>query len=446
VEPGETPPTEGLGAGAKPPRRLRLEVTAGPDRGAALELASGTYFVGKGSGCDLVLRDGSVSRRHLEVAVLADRARVRDLDSTNGSFFQGARFSSLELGPGAQIRVGRTELRLVEPLPRAAGDPPPTRFGRLESVIPAMQQVFSVLARVAATDSVVLVQGATGTGKDLVAEAVHAASPRRHGPFVICDLASLPRGVIESELFGHVRGAFTGAERDRQGAFAAAHRGTLFLDEIGELELAAQPRLLRALERKQVKPVGAAGYVSADVRVVAATNRDLLAEVKAGRFREDLYHRLAVVRVTLLPLRERRPDIPQLVRTFLAEAGGREPPAISDDTMALLMAHEWPGNVRELRNVLERAMSLAPAAPVLDAHTFGLDETAYLRADLSSPPVDMTSPFKEAKERLVQAWEREYVVALLDRCRGNVSHAARTSGLDRVYLHRLIKKHGLAAS
>jgi DNA-binding NtrC family response regulator len=191
--------------------------------------------------------------------------------------------------------------------------------------------------------------------------------------------------------------------------------------------------------------VGATGYVSSDVRVVAATNRDLSAEVRAGRFREDLYHRLGVVRVTLLPLRERRDDIPRLVQLFLARAAGRrEPPTVTEDTLALLKGHEWPGNVRELRNVLERALSLSPSARVLDAHTFGLDEPSY-RADVSGPPIDLSSPFKEAKERLIQAWEREYVSALLDRAGGNVSLAARTSGLDRVYLHRLMKKHGLAS-
>jgi DNA-binding NtrC family response regulator len=243
-----------------------------------------------------------------------------------------------------------------------------------------------------------------------------------------------------------VRGAFTGADRDRKGALAAADGGTLFLDEIGELELGSQPRLLRALERKQYKPVGATGYERSNVRVIAATNRDLLAEVRAGRFREDLYHRLAVVRVVLPPLRERREDIPQLASTFLENAAatsGRPVPVIPADTMGLLRAHDWPGNIRELRNVLERATALGPAAGMVDGHVLGLDEVVA-RADTSSPMVDITSPFKEAKDKLVQAWEREYVIALLARHDGNVSLAARSGGIDRVYLHRLMKKHGLA--
>ncbi len=478
AEAGDTPTTDLVPAQLVPrPLRLRLEVTAGPDLGKKLALEAGTYFVGKGSGCDLVLADAAVSRRHLEVAVLADGVRMRDLGSTNGTFYEGARFELVKLGPGAQVRLGHTELTLASPdmaassgsaasaassasstspIPplRAAGvsSSPiardlPLRFGALESGMPTLRHTFAVLERASVSDSVILVQGETGTGKELVAEAVHEASPRRRGPFVICDLAALPRSLIESELFGHVRGAFTGADRDRRGAFAEADGGTLFLDEIGELELDAQPRLLRALERRQVKPVGSSTYISTNVRVVAATNRDLLSEVRAGRFREDLYHRLAVVRVFLPPLRERREDVALLVMRFLeqsATAAGRKPPIVPPDTMALLRAHEWPGNIRELRNVLERAVSLAPDEPVLDPHLLGLDEPSLLRADVSGPPVDISSTFKEAKDRLVQAWEREYVMALLAKYEGNVSLAARSGGLDRVYLHRLIKKHGLA--
>jgi transcriptional regulator with AAA-type ATPase domain len=449
-------PATGDDAPAARPRPLRIEVVSGPDRGASLELISGTYFVGKDAGCDLVLADAAVSRRHLEVAVLARGVRLRDLGSTNGSHYQGARFEAVVLEPGAHVRVGRSELRVVPseagaatsttPILRLPSPVLPVRFGALESNLPAMQQVFSLLARAAGTDAPVLVEGETGTGKELAAEGIHAASPRRRAPFVICDLASLPRSLIESELFGHVRGAFTGADRDRRGAFVEAHGGTLFLDEIGELELEAQPRLLRAIERKQVKPVGASGWVQASCRIVAATNRDLGAEVRAGRFREDLYHRLAVVRVRLLPLRQRRDDIPRLALSILARAAaarGRPAPRVAPETMAVLKAYDWPGNVRELRNVLERAVSLASAGETLDERLLGLDDPR-LRADVSSLPVEVASPFKEAKDRLVAAWEKDYVAALLRRHGGNVSMAARAGGMDRVYLHRLMKKHGLS--
>jgi DNA-binding NtrC family response regulator len=308
-----------------------------------------------------------------------------------------------------------------------------------------MRHVFAVLERVAMTDACVLVHGETGTGKELVAEAIHRASPRGKKAFVVCDLASLPKTLIESELFGHIRGSFTGADRDREGAFEAADGGTLFLDEVGELELDVQPRLLRALERHQVKPVGATAYRTVDVRVVAATNRDLQAEVKAGRFREDLYHRLAVVSVKLPPLRDRPEDIPRLVTHFLGSVT-KDPPQVPPSTMAALRAHEWPGNVRELRNVIERAVSLGAGAPMLDAALFGFEPPLPMAPPegASAPPrVDTDVPFKEAKERLVDAWEREYVKQLLERAEGNISLAARQGGIDRVYLHRLLKKHGL---
>jgi DNA-binding NtrC family response regulator len=443
---------KGNGSALPRPDKLVLEVISGPDAGRAVELDVGTYVVGKAPGCELSLSDGAVSRKHLAVALVEGGVQVRDLGSKNGSFFEGARFDSIRVGPGAVITVGQTELRVSAPaatgastsaLPLSEAD----SFGELMGGSVAMRQMFTVIARAAASESVVLVQGETGTGKELVAEAIHQASPRAKGPFVVCDLGSLPRSLIESELFGHVRGAFTGADRDRQGALASAHGGTLFLDEIGELELDVQPRLLRALERRQFKPVGSSRYRTSDARVVVATNRDLLAEARAGRFREDLYHRLAVVRVHVPPLRERREDIPRLVLHFLAAAAApRQPSLVPPETMTALRSHDWPGNVRELRNVLDRATSLAPDAHVLDARLLGLDEPGPARSDASTPPVvDVNLPFKESKDRLVQAWEREYVTALLDKAGGNVSLAARSGGLDRVYLHRLMKKHGLGA-
>ena len=447
-DPLDPQPTDVVGPAHRPhlPDKLRLVVVGGPDKGRAIDLETGTYFVGKAPSCELALSDTAVSRRHLEVLVQPEGLQIRDLGSTNGSFFQGARFESILVGAGATVTIGQTELRVQGPA--GAGLPPSEarRFGDLIGASLAMRHVFAVLERVAPTDSAVLVQGETGTGKELVAEALHAASPRAGGPFVICDLGALPRSLIESELFGHVRGAFTGADRDREGAFPQAEGGTIFLDEVGELDAEVQPRLLRALERRQIKPVGTANYQTVDTRVVAATNRDLAAEVKAGNFREDLFHRLAVVRVQIPPLRDRREDIPVLVEHFLAQtaaAQGRAAPAVPPGTMAALSAHDWPGNVRELKNVLERALSLAPEAPALDAVMLGLDEVQPRLAGGAVPPVDVTLQFKESKDRLVQAWEREYVQALVEKAGGNVSLAARRAGIDRVYLHRLMKKHGL---
>jgi DNA-binding NtrC family response regulator len=422
------------------PDRLRLLVLSGPEQGKQLLLERGTYLIGKAPGCDLVLSDGEVSRQHLELQVQEGGILMRDLGSTNGSFFGGARFSEVTVGPGAVITIGTTELRLAtversQPILPSSSD----RFGELLGPSLKMREVFAILELVAQSDVAVLIEGETGTGKELCAEAIRAASPRAKGPFVVCDLAGVSRSLIESELFGHVRGAFTGADRDREGAFQQANGGTIFIDEIGELELDMQPRLLRALESRKVKQVGAAQYKEIDVRVIAATNRDLREEVKAGRFREDLYHRLAVVRVTLPTLRERKEDVPALVQEFLA---GKEV-EVPAETLALFTEYDWPGNVRELKNVIDRGLSLMGQGRALLPSLLGLEPQAAAGGTPQWPTVG-NEGFREAKERLIASWESDYVSQLLRRAGGNVSKAAREGGLDRVYLHRLIKKYGIA--
>ncbi|HEX2675436.1 MAG TPA: sigma-54 dependent transcriptional regulator [Polyangiales bacterium] len=321
---------------------------------------------------------------------------------------------------------------------------------------PNMRELFAAIERLAKTELSVLVLGETGTGKELVAEALHRQSARSAGPFVVCDLSAIGSSLIESELFGHRRGAFTGAERDRAGAFAQAHGGTLFLDEVGELEPALQPRLLRAIERKQIKPVGSEGYVDVDVRIIAATNRDLAEEARAGRFRLDLYHRLAVVSVCLPSLRERQDDIVPLAQRFLQELSARRdsvPPDLSDAAAERLRDHAWPGNVRELRNVVERALSLAPEARLLDADAFEIERVDALLERVprdsgfnlrNSDPPAAVATFKDAKRDLLDDWERGYLRDLLTRAEGNVSLAARWSGLARGHLHRLLRKHSLS--
>jgi DNA-binding NtrC family response regulator len=292
----------------------------------------------------------------------------------------------------------------------------------------------------------VLLQGETGVGKDLAAEALHAASLRKDGPFVVCDLAGVSRALVESELYGQVRGAVPGAEADRDGAFVQADGGTLFLDEVGDLDAEVQPRLLRALERRQIKPVGGTAYRSVNTRVIASTNRDLVAEVRESRFRRDLYHRLAVARIEIPPLRERPDDVPLLAEHFLAEAAraaGRPAPKLSSETLAVLTRHDWPGNARELKNVLEQAVSLSPG-PTIDARLFSLPEPALAPGfSGGAGAANLAIPFKEARERLIEAWEREYLTALLGRANGNVSLASRRAGLSRVYMHELIKKHAI---
>jgi transcriptional regulator with PAS, ATPase and Fis domain len=416
------------------PPALKLVVLSGPDQGRLLKLSEGkTYDIGSAATRALVLRDPKVSRRHLELEVLGDGVRMTDLDSRNGSFHEGARFREIFVGTGAVVRVGDSELQLLSgergaPLPPAESD----RFGGLVGRSLVMRQLFAVLARAAVSDAAILVNGETGTGKEVCAEAIHAGSPRAKGPFIVFDCAAVPPALIESELFGHARGAFTGAHAARDGAFVQAHGGTLFVDEIGELPLELQPRLLRAIDRQQVKPLGAAGYREVDVRVVAATHRELREEVAHKRFREDLYHRLSVLQVMLPPLRKRKEDISVLVAQLLGPTG----PKVSPAAVALLVEHEWPGNVRELRNVLERARSLTDAGGVLTPTELGFDGAA----------VDETREgFHAAKDRLIATWERGWVTELLKRAGGNVSKAARLGQLDRVSLHRLMKKHGIAA-
>ncbi len=435
------PATDALPTRATPlPERLRLLVVAGPDQGAAIALSRGTYEVGKDEGCALVLTDGSVSRRHLALEVGADGVVVRDLESRNGSFFQGARFSQVTIGVGEVVSIGATQLRL-SPADAAIPMLPSSRdrFGQLIGPSLVMRELFALLERVAQSDVSVLIEGETGTGKELCAEALHAASNRKGGPFVVCDLAGVSRNLIESELFGHRKGAFTGADRDREGAFAQAHGGTIFIDELGELELDAQPRLLRALAQKRIKPVGAAHYVDVDVRVIAATNRDLLQECSAGRFRADLYHRLAVVRATIPPLRARKEDLPALVAELTRDRDVTVPP----ETLALLREYDWPGNVRELRNRIERMLSLVGPDRTLTPSLLGLESSDGRSADVLAARVVADERFREAKERLIDGWERAYLSDLLKRAEGNVSEAARRSGLDRAYLHRLLRKHAL---
>jgi DNA-binding NtrC family response regulator len=313
-----------------------------------------------------------------------------------------------------------------------------------------MRRLFALLARAATTEATILLSGETGTGKEAIAEAVHQISPRAKGPFVVVDCGSIPHELVASELFGHARGAFTGAATDKQGLIETASHGTLFLDEIGELALDLQPQLLRVLDRRQVRRVGETHAIDVDLRVIAATHRDLRAMVKAGRFREDLYYRLAVVAAHVPPLRERKADIPALAAWF-AERMGRGSFAQSPALLDQLERHDWPGNVRELRNVVERALSLGTAA-LADLG----DGTAAPRPDDApqagsrpaaggdEPPRSGTSsdmlelPFKEAKAALVESFERDYLTALLARHRGNISRAASEAGIDRNYIHRLV--------
>ena len=436
-------------------RKYRIH-TAQSDRGA-LDRTFDRRLIYVGSAPDngVVIDHPTVSRTHCKIEADRHGHRIRDLESKNGTWVNGVRVMEAYLPREANIRLGDAEMtfRLQDetveiPLSRKGS------FGELIGESIGMREIFGLLARVAPTDVTVLVEGESGTGKELIANALHEQSKRRGGPFVVFDCSAVPTHLIESELFGHVKGAFTGALTDRMGAFEEAAGGTLFIDEIGELSLDLQPKLLRVLESRQVKPVGSNRRMSTDVRIVAATNRNLEKEVQAGNFREDLYYRLAVIKVELPPLRMRTDDIPVLVEHFVKELAGKDAPIqISYETMRKLQAHPWPGNVRELRNFVERAALLSDSGRI---------ETKFVRlpsrhledkAAAGPPPADATAlpgvdldlPFKDAKNRLIETFEKTYWARLLGSTGGNISEAARRGGIHRKSLEYLLKKLDISA-
>ncbi|MCH9684865.1 MAG: sigma 54-interacting transcriptional regulator [Deltaproteobacteria bacterium] len=423
------------------PVHAELVVVEGRDEGRAVALRTGqTVRVGTAPDCDLVLTDERVSSHHLSIEMRGHDVHVRDADSTNGTFYQGSRVDEARLPPGTTLKVGRTVLRVQ--LQAEALDLPPSRarrFGELVGESLAMRQVFAVLEHAAQSEVTVLVEGETGTGKELAARGLHEAGPRRSGPFVAVDCGALPSSLVESELFGHVRGAFTGASRDRKGAFGRARGGTLFLDEIDGIPASVQARLLRALEDRSIRPVGADHEVALDLRLVVATQAPLPTLVADGRFRADLFYRIAVLHLRLPPLRERREDIAPITRALLHHRGLEEP-GVGGPGLQRLSAHDWPGNVRELRNVLDRAMALSPGATRFDDLRLAVGKTA---APPEALPIAADRPFSEAKAAIVAQFERQYLAALWSDHDGNLSAAARTAALDRKHLRTLLRKHGI---
>ncbi len=425
----------------------RLTAVSGPSAGRGLAMTSALATVGRHPSNDLVLDDPRASGVHLELRRVGDRIHVRDPGSTNGTWIGPHRLVEAELGPGAAITVGSTELRVdVDDQATAARRSATASFGELVGQSPEMLELFATLERIAPKELTVLLQGETGTGKEEVARAIHARSLRSAAPFVVIDATSLPESLAESLLFGHERGAFTGADQRRAGFFEAAQGGTVFLDEIGELPPAIQAKFLRVLERHEITRVGGTTPVRADVRVVAATHRDLRYEIEAGRFREDLFFRLSQIRLVLPPLRDRPADVKILCAKILAQtAGSGTAPAIEPAALAHLEAQRWPGNVRELRNVLARAAALATGPVIRRADVagegFGFRGTREERAAL-----DVTGSFAGAKERAIDRFESTYLAALMKRCAGNLSLAAREADLARHHLRDRLKKRGLYGS
>ncbi len=428
-------------------RRTKLLVISGPLQGREFVLNRDTFTIGSGSHNDLTIEDSTVSKRHCEIVVEQSGYLIRDLDSTNGTFVQGVRVSSAHLAPGSEIQLGKTRIVFC-PL-QDANDIPLSRneaFGAMLGRSVPMRRIFYLAEIYSPADVTVMITGETGTGKEILAEEIHNHSNRRDKPFIVIDCAAISKELIESELFGHVKGAFTGANADRQGAFELADGGTVFLDEIGDLSPDLQPKLLRVLEKREIKRVGCNKVRKINVRIISATNRNLANEVNEGRFREDLYYRLSVVHLELPPLRRRREDVPLLVRNFLADLHGED--AISqladvDRTMDILKRHEWPGNVRELRNLIELAF-YSERRPVDLSAFLSLGNLRAGRKP-AEPEVNFVTdkPFKDAKNDLIEEFEKTYLNDLLARNKQNISRSAREAGIERAYLQRLIRKYGM---
>jgi DNA-binding NtrC family response regulator len=432
--------TEAVGVDEAAPstvRRFHLEVIDGPQKGLTWDSSADSCSVGSHPSNDLVIDEPTVSRFHCEIQVDARGTRVRDLDSKNGTLLDGTKVIEGFLRGGSLLRLGRSTLRFELALERNRLPlSEKSAFGSLVGDSPAMRVVFALLERAAKSDATVLIQGETGTGKEGTAEAIHDESQRQKGPFVVLDCSAIPENLLESELFGHEKGSFTGAANRRIGAFEEASGGTIFLDEIGELPLDLQPKLLRVLESREVRRVGGNAVVPVDVRVIAATNRDLRAEVNAGRFRSDVYYRLAVVKIQLPPLRSRPEDIPLLAETMLRSLGAdaaTQKSLTTPEFIAALQRAAWPGNVRELRNYLERCMVFQQPLPLSEATPPA--ETAA--------KIDPTLSYAEARRQSLEDFERRYVEALVAFHKGKVSQAARAAGMARVYLYRLMQRHGI---
>jgi DNA-binding NtrC family response regulator len=419
-----------------PIRSLCVQVLEGPDAGASHVAREDHVTIGTATGNDLVLTDERVSRFHVELSRGRAGVRIVDCGSTNGTFVHGVSIASGEAPAGCVLQLGASKLKVTDGDEVTLELHGEERLAGLYGRSPAMRRLMSSVERAARSEVSVLVVGESGTGKELIARALHDLGPRGAGPFVAVDCGALSPSLVASELFGHERGAFTGAESQHVGAFERAHGGTLFLDEIGELPVALQANLLGALERRRIRRLGGRTDLAIDVRVVSATNRDLRAEVNANAFRLDLFYRLAVVTLRSPPLRDRAEDIELLVEHFLREAGHDGPveDLISPPAMRSLASHHWPGNVRELRNLIEATLAMGEP-PAIEAVALGGG------GDPFAPLLPL--PYRAARQQLLDQFEVRYLRALLDRADGNVSRAAREAQMNRSHLQVMLSRHRL---
>ncbi|MCG8421852.1 MAG: sigma 54-interacting transcriptional regulator [Proteobacteria bacterium] len=454
-------------------RRCTVTVPGGQD----YHFESEVIRIGAMEDNDIVLNDDTVSRHHCRIVQEETSYVLVDERSTNGTFVNSVRIREAFLHPGCTISVGQSKLKFnahdeeVEIKP-SAND----RCGLLIGANDRMREIYAIIEKIAPTSTTVIIEGETGTGKEVVAQTVHKLSPRAENDLIVFDCGAVPPNLIESELFGHEKGSFTGAVMTRQGLFEMADGGTLFLDELGELPLDLQPKLLRVLEQREVRRVGSSKPIKVDVRIIAATNRNLEEEVREGRFRQDLYYRLSVVKLRLPPLRERADDIPLLCRHFLESGpynrgpdGTQRVRDVSPVAMKCLQDYHWPGNIRELVNVIERAVSFCDGQLIVPQDlpdyirdvSLGKKRERTMTSDTPTvlppaaphdprrPPSELADDgvtFKDAKERWVSSFERDYIISLLKRHKGNISHAAREADIDRKYFRKLMKKYDIDAA
>jgi two-component system, NtrC family, response regulator HydG len=419
----------GLGA-------YRCIVVSGPDVGRTFDLDATAPFrtlIGTGPACTIRLNDPLVSRRHASLELTRGSLRLTDLESTNGTRLQGVQILEALVAPGESIQVGETTLR-VDSLTEGNEVKGPPFFGRVFGASPEMHRVYELAKRLAGSRLPTIVEGETGTGKELLAESLHEASDRKEGPFVVIDCTALAANLIESELFGHERGAFTGAVATRKGVFEQAHGGTLFIDEIGDLDLGLQAKLLRGIERSEIRRVGGTSWTQVDVRIIAATRRDLDKQVHAGRFRDDLYYRLAIGRIELPPLRRRTGDIRFLAELFWTDLKGQGP--LPPDFLEHLEGYTWPGNVRELQNAVARFIAMGEIEPSLGA-TVPVGQEAAMSADFLESILDRRLPLIVGRQHVVAEYERRYVERVLAEHRGHVGQASAASGIGRRYFQRI---------
>jgi DNA-binding NtrC family response regulator len=418
---------------------IELELLAGPDAGMRSKLPLATVTIGTAPDNDVVLTDRTVSRYHAEIKITSEGILVRDLGSTNGTFSNDLRVVVAYVEPSARLALGNSEIRVQQTIEEHAyqiGDV--DRIGGLVGRTNPMRELYGLLTAVAPTPMTVLISGESGSGKEMVASTLHELSGRS-GPLVVFDASVTDPEMVRNDLFGHIKGAFTGASGVREGAFRRADGGTLFIDEIGELPLDLQPRLLRALENREVTPVGSDRPIRIDVRVIAATNRDLEAMVREGAFRADLFYRLSVINVQVPPLRDIKADIPILVRHLSDKLGMHC--GLTQDALARLQCYHWPGNVRELRNVLERASVLCRGGEIRAEHLLLAEpvssSSAAATAEDVPPPSPTTSPAQ------LKELERRMIKEAMDRHANNKAAVARALGIPLSTLKRRIADFGL---